>query len=109
MKDLGGRYRSSFLQRVRRAKKRVEKNTQALRVKLLEELEGMFALAKEAVKAENVTVKEAQNWMRIIGYLSQVMNSLSKSFDEAKALQYLKNLERMMRESKKHSEESQRN
>jgi len=109
VKDLGGRYRSSFLQRVRRAKKRVEKNTQALRVKLLEELEGMFALAKEAVKAENITVKEAQNWMRIIGYLSQVMNSLSKSFDEAKALQYLKNLERMMRESKKHSEESQRN
>jgi len=109
VKTIGGRYRSSFLQKVRRAGEHVRKDTQELRVKLMDELEGMFALAKEAVKAENVTVKEAQNWMRIMGYLSQVMNSLSKSFDEAKALEYLKNLERMMRGSKKHTEESARN
>lgn len=34
------------------------------------------------------------------------MNSLAKSFDEAKALRYLQNLERMIRESKKDSERS---
>jgi hypothetical protein len=72
----------------------------------MDELEAMFHIAKEATKAEGVTVEEAQNWMRIMGYLSQVMNSLSKSFDEAKALEYLQNLERMMRESKEHSETS---
>ncbi|MCX8178183.1 MAG: hypothetical protein N3F10_07845, partial [Candidatus Bathyarchaeota archaeon] len=67
-------------------------------------LEAMFQIAKQAARSSGITVEEAQNWMRVMGYLSQVMNSLSKSFDEAKAMEYLENLERMMRESKEHSE-----
>ena len=109
MKAIGGRYRSSFLQKVKVASRLVKKDTQSLRVRLMDELEAMFHIAKEAAKAQSITVEEAQNWMRIMAYLSQVMNSLSKSFDEAKAMEYLENLERMMRESKEHNETSKGN
>lgn len=108
MKQVGGRYRSSFLQRVNVALRLVEKDTQSLRTRLMDELEAMFKIAgqaAEAARAEGAKPKEVQNWMRIMGYLSQVMNSLSKSFDEAKALEHLKNMERMMHESKANTEE----
>ncbi|MGC9095530.1 MAG: hypothetical protein ACP5IM_08020 [Candidatus Bathyarchaeia archaeon] len=107
MKKIGGRYRSSFLQKVNVALRLVEKDTQSLRTRLMDELEAMFKIAKdaaEAARASGAKPREVQNWMRIMGYLSQVMNSLSKSFDEAKALEYLKNMERMMRESEGNSE-----
>jgi len=66
----------------------------------MNELESMFDLAKEAVKADGLTPKQVQAWMRVLGYLGQVMNSLTKSFDEAKALIYLEKLERMVSEAK---------
>jgi hypothetical protein len=108
VKQVGGRYRSSFLQRVNIALRLVEKDTQSLRTRLMDELEAMFKIAEqaaEAARAEGSKPKEVQNWMRIMGYLSQVMNSLSKSFDEAKALEHLKNMERMMHESKGNTQE----
>jgi len=103
-----GEYRfSSFLQKARRLKKEVEKNTQELRVKLLTELERMFNIAKGAAeKAEDA--KEKQRWVRVVGYLGQVMNSIAGTFDEAKALEYLENLERMIHESKRDSEKGKR-
>lgn len=90
----------------RRARKRVEIDTQKLRTELLEDLKNMFKIAKETATAEGVEEKQAQHWIRIMGYIGQVINSLAKSFDEAKALQSLENLERMIRESEKDSERS---
>ena len=89
-------------------RKWVQKGTQQLRLKLMNELEAMFDMAKEALKAKDLTPKQVQGWMHV-GYLGQVMNSLSKSFDEAKALAYLKRLERMVREAKGDLEEGKGN
>lgn len=91
---------------VRRVRKRVKIDTQNLRIDVLEDLKNMFQTAKENATAEGVEEKQAQHWIRIMGYIGQVINSLAKSIDEAKALKYLENLERMIRESEKDSERS---
>jgi len=85
----------------------VKKGTQELRQKLLTELEAMFDIAKKAASDPQTKPKQAQIWVRIMGYLGQVMNSISESFDEAKALEYFENLEHMIREAKGDSEQSQ--
>jgi hypothetical protein len=95
-----------FLHIARIARKRVEIDTQKIRTELLEELKKMFKIAKEMATAEGAEEKQVQNWIRIMGYIGQVMNSLAKSLDEAKAMQYLENLERMVHESEKDPERS---
>lgn len=107
MKRIGGPANGQFLAIPRRAKERVKIDTQRLRNGLLKDLKRMFDLAKQMATAEGVTAKQAQHWIRIMGYIGQVMNSLAKSFDEAKALRYLQNLERMIRESKEVFERSE--
>ena len=77
-----------------------------LRQKLLNELEAMFDLARKAASDPQTKPKQAQIWVRIMGYLGQVMNSISESFDEAKALEYFENLERMIREAKGDADQS---
>jgi len=97
---IGGYHSKQFLKKALAVKRRLKKDTQRLRVLLLDKLEELFKIAEASTKAESTTAEEAQNWMRIMGYLSQVMNSLAKSFDEAKAMEYLENLERMVSEAK---------
>ncbi|MEM2104790.1 MAG: hypothetical protein QW717_07895 [Candidatus Bathyarchaeia archaeon] len=49
----------------------------------------MFEIAKNFVEETSKDPKKArqcQHWMRVMGYLGQVMNSLADSFDEAKAM-----------------------
>ena len=72
------------------------------------ELEAMFDIAKKAATDPQTKPKQAQIWVRIMGYLGQVMNSISETFDEAKALEYLENLERMIHEAKGDSQKSQK-
>jgi len=109
VKRIGGYGLTSFLQKARRVKKQMQRDTQQLRQKLLNELERMFDIAKNAVEAaerDKSKAKQVQVWIRVMGYLGQVMNSLADSFDEAKAMEYFENLERMIREAKGNSEES---
>lgn len=91
-----GRYHERLSRRARMARARVEKDTQRLRAWLIDELSEMLRIAEAAVNQPGITVEEAQSWMRLIGYLGQVLNSISRSFDEAQALEYLENLERMI-------------
>jgi len=91
-----GRYHERLKHRARISRARIEKDTQKLRKWLIGELEEMMIAAKRALNQPGITSEEAQSWMRIIGYLGQVLNSVSKSFDEARALEYLENLERMI-------------
>mgnify|MGYP001084237908 CR=1 FL=1 len=81
----------------KRAKDRVKIDTQKIREQLIQDLKEMFELAKAAVTAEGIKEKQAQHWIRVMGYIGQVTNSLTKTFDEAKALEYLNGLERMIR------------
>lgn len=107
MKTLGGYRLTSFLQKARRVKKQMQRDTQQLRRKLMNELEQMFDIAKsavEAAKGDKTKAKQVQIWIRVMGYLGQVMNSLADSFDEAKAMEYFENLERMIHEAEKTSE-----
>lgn len=55
-----------------------ELETQKIRVKLIPQLEQLFNYAVEmGWVAENW-----EEWMRVAGYIAQVINSISNSFDE---------------------------
>ena len=96
--------RGQFLLLSARCRRRFKNDTQELRENLLEDLKEMFKLAKEMVnneksKGENAKPKQIQQWVRIMGYIGQVINSLSKSFEEAKALEQIERLEKMIDEA----------
>ena len=61
-------------------------------------LEDMFDLAEESAK-DAKTPRQRQSFMRIMGYIAQVMNSLSKTFDESALTRDLEVLERMIDEA----------
>ena len=82
----------------RRAKKSVVTDTQKLRDKLLKRLEVMFAMAEESAKVAK-TARQKTDFMRVAGYIAQVMNSLSKTFDEATVTKDLEELEKMINEA----------
>ena len=60
-----------------------------------------FAQNKEKdEKGEQVVApKQRQIWIRIMAYTGQVMNSISKSFDEAQITTDLQKLEKMINEA----------
>ena len=70
--------------------------TQELRVRLINELEKLFMIARKmAESAEN-----RDDWVRIAGYIAQVINSLAKAYDETKFNEDMKRLEEMIRRAK---------
>jgi len=72
-----------------------------MRLKLLRDLEDVFNMSKNFAqsKADDVTPKQRQIWIRIMAYTGQVMNSISKSFDEAQVTKDLERLEKMINEA----------
>jgi hypothetical protein len=74
---------------------------QQMRLKLLNDLEDVFNMSKAFAqsKAEDVTPKQRQIWIRIMAYTGQVINSISKSFDEAQITKDLERLEKMINEA----------
>lgn len=91
--------RGQFLLLATKSKKRIKNDTQQLRENLLEDLKQIFALAKKMANDKDTKAKQIQQWIRIMGYIGQVINSLSKSFEEAKALEQLERLEKMINEA----------
>ncbi|MCS7115834.1 MAG: hypothetical protein N3F10_03860 [Candidatus Bathyarchaeota archaeon] len=63
MKPVGGRYRLNFLHKVRVASRLVRKDTQSLRVKLLDEVEAMFQIAKQDDNREKKRVALQLCWL----------------------------------------------
>ena len=86
---------------VRRIKKTVNRDMQSLRLKLLKDLEQVFDLAKNYAQdlSEDVSPKQRQIWIRVMAYTGQVMNSLTKSFDEAQVTKDLERLEKLVNEA----------
>jgi len=74
---------------------------QSLRLKLLKDLEQVFDLAKNYAQdlSEDVSPKQRQIWIRVMAYTGQVMNSLTKSFDEAQVTKDLERLEKLVNEA----------
>ena len=91
--------KGQFLLLSTKSKRRIRNDTQQLRENLLEDLKQMFTLAKKMANDKDTKAKQIQQWIRIMGYIGQVINSLSKSFEEAKALEQLERLEKMINET----------
>jgi len=74
---------------------------QKTRLKLLNDLQDVFNKAKGYVQSKDpkVTAKQKQIWMRIMAYIGQTMNSISKSFDEAQVTKDLAHLEKLINEA----------
>jgi len=85
-------------------------NSQTIRAKLLRQLDALFNLAYSIAKGEvkrlrddegkeySVTPGQRQKWARLATYTAQVMQNLSKGFDEKEFQTDLKKLERMVDE-----------
>ncbi len=86
---------------VRRTRDTFKKDMQTMRLKLLCDLQDVFNMAKDYAKAktEDMTPKQRQIWIRIMAYTGQVINSISKSFDEAQITKDLERLEKMINEA----------
>jgi uncharacterized membrane protein YccC len=89
-----------------RARKMAD-DMQHLRLNLLRDLKAVFNMAKAYAKSKDkdaagklvVSAKQKQIWVRIMTYTAQVMNSLSKSYDDAQVTSDLKRLESMINEA----------
>jgi hypothetical protein len=98
--------------RVARIRKEVHLDTQKIRRKTVRKLEEIFKIAAEYAtgKIKNVTdedgkprlltVPEKQFWARIAAYSAQIINNISKGFDERQIDEDLDNLARMLNEGK---------
>ena len=93
------RYYVSLINRARRARQNVEVNTQKIRLKLLAQLEDMFDLAEKYSRSRKATALQKQLFMRVMAYIAQVMNSLTRAFDEGTVTKDLEELERMISEA----------
>jgi hypothetical protein len=74
---------------------------QKIRLKLLRRLERTFDMAQGYAESKDsrITPKQRQAWIRVMTYNAQVMDSLMKSFDEARITKELEKLEKMIREA----------
>ena len=102
---------SLYLARIRRI---TLVDTQAVREKLLRQLEGLFDLAcliakgkvkrlrDEAGEEVKVTLKMREKWARIAAYTAQVMSSLALGFDEKELKDDVKKLQDMVNEVMRH-------
>ena len=88
-----------FLRRIAQVKEKVDLDTQKIRFELILQLKALAELAQQnAIDTHHACVEAKQNWVRIAAYTSQVINSISKTFDEVKVDEDLAKLERMVEE-----------
>jgi len=62
----------------------------------------MFDMAKGYATDKvslDITTKQRQAWVRTMTYIGQVMNSLTKSFDESQITKDLERLEKLVNEA----------
>jgi len=92
-------------------------DSQEIRAKLLRQLDALFNLAFSIAKGQvkrlrddegkeyNITPQQRQKWARLATYTAQVMQNLSKGFDEKEFQTDLKRLERMVNEIRRREAE----
>lgn len=88
-----------FLRRIAKVKDRVDLDTQKIRFELILQLKVLAELAQQnAIDTHHACVDTKQNWVRTAAYTSQVINSISKTFDEVQVDGDLAKLEKMVEE-----------
>ena len=66
---------------------------------MLHTLQELFSLAKEQAQNNKLQLSQRQKWVRAASYVAQVINSLTKSFDEAQITKDLEKLEKLVNEA----------
>nr|NIO38620.1 hypothetical protein [Candidatus Bathyarchaeota archaeon] len=96
-------YERNFKFKLRRAVRKLD--TQELRKEAIEDLQ---SLAKEAYKRakpkKGKKTEKSIKWTRITAYLHQVINSITKQYDERQIDKDLDKLERLIEEAHKRAE-----
>jgi len=93
--------------RIARIADKVRLDTQKIRFELILELKALAEMAQQkAIDTHPASVEAKQNWARIAAYISQVINSISKTYDEATALEELDRLEKMIEQATKEDEKA---
>jgi len=113
LKPRGGRiyrYPSKLLQRrVARIADKFNLDTQRIRYELILELKALAEMAQQkAIDTHALSVESKQNWSRLAAYISQVINSIGKTYDETQITAELERLEQMVKEATKNYEKTQR-
>jgi len=81
-------------------------NTQKIRFELVLELKALAEMAQQkAIDTHPACVENKQNWARLAAYISQVINGISKTYDEAKIDTQLEELEKKIAELLKQKED----
>jgi len=97
----GGRHRSLSARRVQRRIARIanrhELNTQRVRFELIFELKALAEMAQQKA-IDTVSPEMKRDWMRAAAYIGQVINSISKAYDEASVDAELKKLQQKIEE-----------
>jgi hypothetical protein len=87
---------------------KVKLDTQRIRFELILELKALEEMAQQkAIDTHTLSVETKQNWARIAAYISQVINSISKTYDEAMIMEELEKLKKMAEELTKEKEKAQ--
>jgi len=89
----------AIIQRVYRLRVIAKVDTQKIRENLLQNLQDLFGLAKKQAQNNKLQLPQRQKWVRVASYVAQVMNSLTKSFDEAQITKDLAKLEKLINEA----------
>ncbi|MGQ9507682.1 MAG: hypothetical protein ACUVTB_07525 [Candidatus Bathycorpusculaceae bacterium] len=110
-KPIGGRRHrptaKALQARIARIADKLKLDTQKIRFELILELKALAEMAQQkAIDTHPASVETKQNWARIAAYISQVINSISKTYDEATALEELERLEKMIEEATKEDEKA---
>jgi hypothetical protein len=83
--------------RIARISARHDLNTQRVRFELIFELKALAEMAQEKA-IDTVSPDSKRDWMRAAAYISQVINSISKTYDEASIDTELKQLQKKIEE-----------
>ncbi|MEM3788296.1 MAG: hypothetical protein QXN95_00305 [Candidatus Bathyarchaeia archaeon] len=81
------------------AQKICELKTQDLRVKLIAQLERMFDRVSRISESEHTV--NSEDWVKVAGYIAQVINSLASSYDEVRLNEQLRRLRELIEAAKK--------
>lgn len=88
-----------IIQRIYKIRRIAKVDTQKIREKLLQNLQEFFTLTKQQAQNKKLPLPQRQKWVRAGSYVAQVINSLTKSFDEAHVTRDLERLEKMIGEA----------
>lgn len=93
--------------RITRISDRFNVNTQRIRAGLILQLEALAEMANErAIDTHNLSIENKQNWTRLAAYISQVINGISKTFDEVQIDADLALLEKLVEEYREEEQNS---